>query len=387
MDRRSEIAVIYSYSKNWIGGTYYVQNLVKALNSLDDSSKPVVNVYTQDEKTFDSFKSITEYPYLNLRLFSTNITFFKRTINKLLRIFHLDSYQFGVIDLSKTNDELIFPVSNYEIAFPKSKIIGWIPDFQEKYYPKFFSKEELVTRERIHRGFVHNNIPIVFSSCDALKDFNTYYPELTSEVQTFVLPFAVSHPDFSNLSIDDITKKYNITKKYLFCANQFWIHKNHRFLFQAFAKAKEMGSDLQLVCSGNMFDYRNENYGNELSELLKSLDIVEDVKLVGFIDREEQLCLMKHSHAIVQPSLFEGWSTVVEDAKALNKFIFLSNLSVHLEQSPKNCCYFDPSNVDELAEKLLSIKVDEEDYDYNVNIKEFAKNFVSIIEAFKKRKK
>lgn len=386
MDRRSEIAVIYSYSKNWIGGTYYVQNLVKALNSLEDGCKPVVNVYTQDKKTFDTFKSITEYPYLNYRYFSTNISIFKKTINKFLRIVKLDSFQFGVIRLSETNDDLIFPVSNYEIVFPKSKIIGWIPDFQEKYYPQFFSKEELASRERIHRGFVSNNIPIVFSSRDALKDFNTYYSDISSKTQTFVLPFAVSHPDFSNISIDTLLDKYNITKKFLFCANQFWIHKNHKFLFQSFAKAKEKGLDLQLVCSGNMFDYRNAAYGRELNELLKTLDIINDVKLVGFIDREEQLCLMKHSYAMIQPSLFEGWSTVVEDAKALNKFIFLSDLAVHKEQSPKNVCFFDPANSDDLVDKLLSVKVEEDDFNYNANINEFARNFVSIMDAFKKRK-
>ncbi len=40
-------------------------------------------------------------------------------------------------------------------------------------------------------------------------------------------------------------------------------------------------------------------------------------RFLGFIDRGEQLQLMKNSIAIVQPSLFEGWSTVVEDTKAM----------------------------------------------------------------------
>ena len=33
----------------------------------------------------------------------------------------------------------------------------------------------------------------------------------------------------------------------------------------------------------------------------------------------DQLRLMKESLGVIQPSLFEGWSTVIEDAKALNK--------------------------------------------------------------------
>ncbi len=36
--------------------------------------------------------------------------------------------------------------------------------------------------------------------------------------------------------------------------------------------------------------------------------------------------------AVVQPSHFEGWSTLVEDAKTLGKPLFVSNLPVHREQ-------------------------------------------------------
>jgi hypothetical protein len=50
---------------------------------------------------------------------------------------------------------------------------------------------------------------------------------------------------------------------------------------------------------------------------------------VGFIDRAEQTMLLKNAISIVQPSLFEGWSTVVEDAKALNQYMILSDIPVN----------------------------------------------------------
>ena len=91
---------------------------------------------------------------------------------------------------------------------------------------------------------------------------------------------------------------------------------------------------------------------------------------------------MKNSYAIIQPSLFEGWSTVVEDAKALNKFIFLSNLKVHIEQSPLNVCYFDPKNSEDLVNKLIHVLPTEYEYNYQTNIKTFADNFIKIIDYF-----
>ena len=53
--------------------------------------------------------------------------------------------------------------------------------------------------------------------------------------------------------------------------------------------------------------------------------------------------------AVIQPSLFEGWSTVVEDARALGKTMALSDISVHREQGPPHSAYFDPHAPEELA--------------------------------------
>jgi glycosyltransferase involved in cell wall biosynthesis len=64
------------------------------------------------------------------------------------------------------------------------------------------------------------------------------------------------------------------------------------------------------------------------------------------------LQLLRKSLAIIQPSLFEGWSTVVEDARALGKSLILSNLPVHLEQNPPHAHYFDPTSPEALAEQI-----------------------------------
>ena len=137
-----------------------------------------------------------------------------------------------------------------------------------------------------------------------------------------------------------------------------------------------------MICSGQLKSYKNDEYTNSIREFLTKNHLENDIKILGFIDRKEQLCLMKNSYAMVQPSLFEGWSTVVEDAKALNKFIFLSNLDVHKEQNPKNACFFDAKNEDDLVNKLLTVKPTQESYDYSENRKQFAKDFLEIINKY-----
>ena len=58
---------------------------------------------------------------------------------------------------------------------------------------------------------------------------------------------------------------------------------------------------------------------------------------------------MRHSQAVIQPSLFEGWSTVIEDAVSLQVPVIASGLKVNKEQLGKDGCYFEPHDFEALA--------------------------------------
>lgn len=379
MDKRNEIALIYIKSKAWMGGTYYVQNLISALAFLPDEQRPIINVVCEDKYEFNELEQITKYPYLSFSHQNWNRRLIVRIIEKILSLiypFHFGSLQ--GFKISETRNKVIFPVISRVQVKDRTGALVWIPDFQEKYYSHLFSNADIKNRNKFCMCAIHNNVPIVFSSQNAQEDFFKFYPKAKNE--TYVLPFAVTLPDFSHENIEGLKRKYGITKKYFFCANQFWEHKNHLFLFEAFRKLKLLGGDFQLVCSGALKDYRNSNYANQIKSFLVENNMEDDIRILGFIERTEQLCLMEHSYSMIQPSLFEGWSTVVEDAKALNKFIFLSNLKVHLEQAPLNVCYFNPTDVEELVDKMLSVTPTQKFFDYSKNIVGFGDKFIRIVD-------
>jgi hypothetical protein len=56
--------------------------------------------------------------------------------------------------------------------------------------------------------------------------------------------------------------------------------------------------------------------------------------------------------AIINPSYFEGWSTTVEEAKALGQRLILSDIPVHREQAPMYATYFMPNDAKALADIL-----------------------------------
>ena len=56
--------------------------------------------------------------------------------------------------------------------------------------------------------------------------------------------------------------------------------------------------------------------------------------------------------AIVNPSRFEGWSTAVEEAKAIGVPMILSDLAVHREQAGDVARLFNPDNAAQLADYI-----------------------------------
>ena len=375
MDKRIRLGYVCSVKKGWLGGYYYTLNLLHALNTLDDNKKPIVDVNCLDDETFENIRKGTNYPYLEKTIIKQS--FWKRVFRRLIRFVSMKcSCYIDVWGVNQNND-IIFP---WIYGSKKKKLIYWKPDFQEKHFPQYFTSEDLRLRDRHIDEVCKRCVPIVFSSQDSRNDFDTFFPQY-KQVPTYVVRFASYLPDFSDVDIDDLKQKYGIRTQYLFCANQFWQHKNHLFLFKAFYRALKKGLNLQLICTGSMSDYRVPMYIDEIRSFLESNNLKHEILTLGVIDKKELLCLMKNSYAVIQPSLFEGWNTTVEECKAMNKFIFLSKLAVHVEQTEKydNVCFFDPLNENDLADKLLTEIPHESIYDYSDCIRRFGEDFYQVM--------
>ena len=67
------------------------------------------------------------------------------------------------------------------------------------------------------------------------------------------------------------------------------------------------------------------------------------------------LALNARTDALLNPSRFEGWSTPVEEAKALGTPMALSGLGVHREQVGEAAIFFDAHDADACAEALRAV--------------------------------
>jgi glycosyltransferase involved in cell wall biosynthesis len=380
MAQRIKIGLIFSYDENWIGGTYYVLNLIQALKTIEDDSKPHLTIISTNEDDFDKVRPL-EYPYISFKILKKKtLSIHSRLINRIRRIiFSRNLIEVTPIDFQI---DLLFRGSDDPLFKNVPHHLFWIPDFQEDYLPHFFTNLEINERKEHQKFLVEDKKDVLFSSHDAFRDFQRLYPD--NRNRTFILNFAVSHPLYQKLSIEQLLQKYQINCPYFFLPNQFWKHKNHLLVLEALKQIKKRQKlNFNIIFSGKEADYRNPDYFDSLKNYVKQNNLEQHALFLGFIDRSEQLQLMNHSIAILQPSLFEGWSTVVEDAKAMNQNIIVSDLNVHKEQLGNHGYFFKRNDINDLIEKLLLLANKEAtrpNFQYKKKVSNFGHHFFQIIQ-------
>jgi len=378
MVERKQVALIYDYDANWIGGTYYILNIIKALGFLPDEEKPQINLYHDHSDLLTDIIDIN-YPHINYIGFDYKPSRRLVTVNNIFLL--LFGKELATVDLPGKSVHNFYYRKFYINTKNIDKYYCWIPDFQDLYLPHFFKKRELKLRFLHYKRMVDKQEPIVFSSQSAANDLGKFFPQNTNQKK--VLRFvSTSNPNFKLLSIADLKVKFGIKGDYLITSNQFWRHKNHMVVLQAFEALTNEFPDIQLVLTGKEYDHRDPNYTQDLKEYVRVNNLDKKVLFLGFIDREEQLKLMSDSIAVIQPSLFEGWSTVVEDAKFLNKCIICSDIPVHREQLPDSTLFFNPHDAMALKKQIVAVLnktiVFNINYDHQTAVIDFARNFLGI---------
>lgn len=161
----------------------------------------------------------------------------------------------------------------------------------------------------------------------------------------------------------------------------------------------KQGVRVELVCTGNIVDQRNLHFGNEILQMLTKYEVRDQVHLLGIIPRQDQVAIYRMARAMVQPSLNEGWSTPVEEAKHLGKNLIVSDIDVHKEQCAGNKYIFRSLDAEHLASMMQEIwennsntrfpEIEKEKnafHAYREEVKKFGRRFLQIAAANGKAK-
>src|ERR1035437_2786672 len=114
MGKRIRLGLIFSFNEKWIGGSYYILNLISALSSLPDEDQPAITILSTNKADFLTAKK-TGYKYLKYK----NPFLLKRNLIEAFinRVGHYFKKK-NIIDkrISYKDINFIFPATN-EDAF------------------------------------------------------------------------------------------------------------------------------------------------------------------------------------------------------------------------------------------------------------------------------
>ncbi|MCX6762588.1 MAG: glycosyltransferase family 1 protein [Candidatus Moranbacteria bacterium] len=342
------VGIVFSASKGWMGGINYLKNLLRAVSFAEEKKIEFVLFFGKrsDEDVISSFEDSGEIVKASI-FDSSNFFGF---INLLLWRFFGGSFLMNR-EFKKNRIDIV----SHSRVFSKNReyrIINWIPDFQHIHMPKMFSMLENIYRNHLFKSYARYSNVVIMSSRDALHDYERMFLPYAQKARVLQFVSQSNKKIYEIENAKQIEKKYDFSGKFFYLPNQFWKHKNHMIVLKALSLLKKEGKDVLVVCTGHTGDYRNKNHFENILQYVKENDLQSNIKFLGLIDYIDVLTLMRHCVSIINPSLFEGWSSTVEEAKSIGKNMILSNLNVHKGQNPPNSVYFDPHDEKDLAEKL-----------------------------------
>ncbi len=144
-------------------------------------------------------------------------------------------------------------------------------------------------------------------------------------------------------------------KPYFFYLGAIHPRKNVVTLVRAFEQFKSMNpGDHQLVIAG-----RASWDADDVFKSVEQSKWKNDIHMPGFIDRDNTKSWMAAAHALVYPSLYEGFGLPLLEAMASDVPVISSNASSLPEVGGDAALYFNPLDVEQLAHHMSSVSLNE----------------------------
>tara|TARA_B100000427_G_scaffold326993_1_gene336744 strand:+ start:862 stop:1989 length:1128 start_codon:yes stop_codon:yes gene_type:complete len=332
MEKKIALVISSKELKNWSGGYSYYINLIKIISQI---KKLNLTIYTDSLSYIYKMGINSKVIVKELSCLKENSFLFliRKFINFLLS---KDVYLYWIMRSDKID------VLSHRRLFKnkKIKVIGWIPDLQNKVLKVFFDKKSLKNREKYIQEEIKKSDKIFVSSFQVKKEFKKYYG-LDKSIVPLRIPSSYSKG------------KNNHLKDYIFFPSQFWKHKNHKYIINTAKILKEEKIRIKFIFCGKIDDYRNNNNFDLINEDIKKFKLNKYILNLGEVSKQKLQKLQNNCTAFINPSYYEGWSTINEEARAKNKIIFLSEIPGHLEQNNHGSIYFKINEPKSLAKKII----------------------------------
>jgi len=217
-------------------------------------------------------------------------------------------------------------------------------DIQEKYYPQFFTKQDLWSREYHFDGSTRAADQVITISEFSKHSIAFHHRIPKDKIHVIYL----SADDCFYESSEDEQINLELPEHFIFYPANRWPHKNHDNLLKALAiLKKEYHLDINCVLSG--FDYEN---GYPLLEKINKYGLNGHIRILGYGSMSEIRHIYKKAVMLCFPSLFEGFGLPLLEAMTVGCPVVCSGETSIPEVVGDAALLFDPLNPNEIAMKI-----------------------------------
>ena len=279
----------------------------------------------------------------------------------------------GISCQGKTNtieyqaDLLFCPFSAVNYKQEGVPVVSTIHDIQHEFYPQFFTPEELQHRRNFYKNIVENAERAICVSDYTRKTFCECYGYNEEKATTV---YNAIQERFVNEDRKVLQKLDIEQNQYIVFPANFWEHKNHKLLLNAFGMYGMQNPTGKLVLTGNALG--QEEYYNQVIE---AMNLKGRVVITGYLSEEELYAVLNNAKGLIYPSLFEGFGIPLVEAMQMKKLVASSNLTSLPEVGCDSIYYFNPKKPDEIVKGIeflfQSQMNDEIEKDYKLQLEKY----------------
>lgn len=245
----------------------------------------------------------------------------------------------------------VLHVPHYNVPiFYRGKMIVTIHDLTHLVLPEFLPNKLAYFYAKFMMWIaIKKATKIITVSENSKKDILNFFKVNPEKIEVIYNGVGEEFVKKEQKNIEYLYNRFNIpkNKKILMYVGNLKPHKNLERLLEAYSKIRNI-EDTKLLLVGKAF----EKY-NLLDDKEQNLNIKDKVIHTGIVTQEELVDLYNLTDLFVFPSLYEGFGLPILEALACGTSVISSNTSSLIEVGGNVVGdYFDPYNIDEIAEKI-----------------------------------
>jgi glycosyltransferase involved in cell wall biosynthesis len=274
-------------------------------------------------------------------------------------------------DQFASEDILLAPIYSLALLHTSKPFAFTLHDLQENYYPQNFPWWQRAWRHQVNSQMLLQARRVICESRQVQMDVTRAFGK--PEEQTAVIA-APPLRQFLDRQSDDkiqmVRARLQLPEKFLFYPAQFWVHKNHLRLIEAFKEVAAEVPDVNLVLTGKPRPIgharrrsRAARTSPEYQAVMSAIEqfgLNERVLHLGYVEQDDLQAIYRLATALVMPSLFESVSIPIYEAFQIGTPVAASGILAIPEQVGDAGLLFDPTSVASIKQAILKILGDPE---------------------------